>query len=215
MTLQAALELGMPLTEQVVAGAVRAGQSEKVHWLLDEKLCILPDDAAAEAASEGSVSMLKWLKQRVCAFDKNTFLYAAVSGRIEALEYLHSVDCPWSECCCAVAATSGHLAALQWLHEHGCPWSALELLRQAIAQDCTCIFMYIVQQQQMDPEVLAVLRDPDAVVLTELLAHAGAYCNLKVAKWIAAQEHARWPEVLRYASDGEPYRVLHVTGSSG
>jgi hypothetical protein len=47
---------------------------------------------------------------------------AALEGQLAALQWLRSVGCNWDEATCEYAALAGHLDVLQWARANGCPW---------------------------------------------------------------------------------------------
>ena len=65
------------------------------------------------AAERGSVSMVKWLRERACPWSKNTTNVAAKLGHLGVLKYLHENGCSWDEGTCTSAAEGGHLHVLR------------------------------------------------------------------------------------------------------
>jgi len=65
---------------------------------------------------------------------------AAENGHLEVLKYLRRWKVPWDESVCSVAAEGDHLAVLQWYRQNGAPWDSsvvanaqsAELLRWAL-----------------------------------------------------------------------------------
>ena len=80
--------------------------------------------ATAYATLRGSVSLLKWLRERGCPWDGSSWMCSAAAsgGHLGVLKYLHENGCPWDEWTCSYAAEGGHLAMLKYAHENGCPW---------------------------------------------------------------------------------------------
>jgi hypothetical protein len=75
-----------------------------------------------DAASRGSVRLLKWTRVNNMAWSTYTCDHAAYNGHLSALKYLHENGCPWDSGTCYCAVANGHLPALKYLHENGCPW---------------------------------------------------------------------------------------------
>jgi hypothetical protein len=77
-----------------------------------------------DAARNGWLSVLQWLREHGCPWDKWTCYWAAKGGHVEVLQWAReqSLPCPWDEWTCWGAARGGHLQVLQWAREHGCPW---------------------------------------------------------------------------------------------
>ena len=46
---------------------------------------------------------------------------AAENGHLEVLRWLRENGCPWDFTTCSSAAKNGHLEVLQWACENGCP----------------------------------------------------------------------------------------------
>ena len=86
--------------------------------LLDERAC-------AEAAENGHLEVLKYLREEAKApWDWNTASLAALNGHLHILEYLveRKYD-KYSELACERAAKSGHLDCLKYLRETAkAPW---------------------------------------------------------------------------------------------
>ena len=76
-----------------------------------------------EAAKQGSLDALKWLREKNAPFDKYAVSWAANSGQVETLKYLvQEIKVKPDPMMCARAAEAGELTALQTLHEAGVPW---------------------------------------------------------------------------------------------
>jgi hypothetical protein len=80
------------------------------------------NDVCNDAASRGSVRLLKWARENNLVWSACTCFSAAHNGHLPALKYLHENGCPWNTDTCRVAAGNGHLFVLKYLHENGCPW---------------------------------------------------------------------------------------------
>jgi len=91
---------------------------------------------AEEAAVNGWVHVLQWLRSNGCPLDSWTCA-GAQGGHLETLKWLRSNRVAWDSWTCAKAAEGGHLKVLQWACEkdkrkkkkksrpHGpCPWDA-------------------------------------------------------------------------------------------
>jgi hypothetical protein len=142
LTLQAACELGLALTAEVLIGAAQATDVSKLQWLHTERDCPLPWDIDVYAARCGNLDALRWLKEQGTAFNERTCEAAAAGGHTHALHFLHSDGCAWNERACSAAATRGHLTVLRWLHEHGCAWDADEICIHAAGSGCVELVAY-------------------------------------------------------------------------
>jgi hypothetical protein len=125
-TLQTAHELTLiRYSSDIMTGAVRSGDLNKVIWLYTEQHCKFGnhDNVCAEAGMGGSVAVLAWLKQ--LGLDINGYACgpAASSGHLHVLQYLHAEGCDIpsdSYNVCYYAAVQGNLEMLKWLHGIGC-----------------------------------------------------------------------------------------------
>jgi hypothetical protein len=88
-TLAAAFEVGMPCTDDLLRGAAISGSLSKLQWLHTEQRCQFPDDISYWAARQGSMDVLRFLKQCGCVFGSDTLYYAASSGQLQTVQYLH------------------------------------------------------------------------------------------------------------------------------
>jgi Ankyrin repeats (3 copies) len=120
--LQAAVEIGLQLTVEVLKGAAEATSVPKLQWLHIEQERPLPYNICDIAARCGSIDALRWLKDHGSAYTARTCEFAAAGAHLHVLQFLHDEGCEWHESACRAAAKHGHLPTLQWLHEQGCPW---------------------------------------------------------------------------------------------
>ena len=116
-------------------------------------------DACANAAEDGHLEVLKYLREEVKApWDWNTAAWAAENGHLHILEYLveRKFD-EYDEYACELAAKYGHLDCLKYLHETAkAPWDD-EAVRERTEQPhrmCTIP----PRQQLSSPTRLAIRR---------------------------------------------------------
>jgi hypothetical protein len=131
LTLQAACELGMQLSDEVLFGAAEAASIPKLQWLHIEQGCPLHEDVTFYAAKGGSIDTLRWLRDHGSLFNEGTCVGAAAGAHMHLLQFLRDEGCVWDEFACAAAAGHGHPAILKWLHEQGCPWDPDEICYNA------------------------------------------------------------------------------------
>ena len=91
---------------------------ERVVGLLGE---VEWKDVCYNAASLGSVRLLKWTRENNIAWDFIMCSYAAVNGQLPALKYLHENGCPWSEHMYCWAAHTKQWDCLQYAIDNKCP----------------------------------------------------------------------------------------------
>lgn len=104
--------------------------TEILEWLKSENFNWDDEECCSQAASNGNIENLKWLRSQLgCSWDYRTFVSAVSSATSDNLSHyylltwLHIQGCPWNEHVCAYAAISGSLETLKFLREHGCPWN--------------------------------------------------------------------------------------------
>ena len=90
---------------------------ERVVGLLGEAAKNVCDDAA----SRGSVRLLKWARENNRAWSTSTCYVAAINGHLPALQYLHENGCPWDWYTCYCAAGRKHWDCLQYAVDNKCP----------------------------------------------------------------------------------------------
>src|SRR5579872_1391453 len=94
--------------------------------MYDEKAII-----CTNAAYEGYLDILMYLRKSKCDWGWKTCANAAFNGHLEVLKWLRtSVDdsddcCDWDEHTCTFAAAGGHLEVLKWARENVCNWNYL------------------------------------------------------------------------------------------
>ena len=74
------------------------------------------------AALNGNIENMKWLKENGCEWDERTFANAALNGNIENMKWLKENGCRWNEYTFECAAFNGNLENMKWLKENECPW---------------------------------------------------------------------------------------------
>jgi len=90
---------------------------ERVVGLLGEAA----KDVCRDAASLGSVRLLKWTRENNRAWSVYTCSSAARNGRLLALQYLHENGCPWDKWTCSSAVLHKHWDCLKYLVDNKCP----------------------------------------------------------------------------------------------
>ena len=112
--------------ERTINAAACQGNLEMVKYCVAKK-CPINGWACAEAAGNGHLEVLKYLREEAKApWDSETAAGAAKFGHLHILEYLveRKYD-QHSEWACMDAAKFGHLDCLQYLHETAkAPWDS-------------------------------------------------------------------------------------------
>ena len=57
-----------------------------------------------------------------CEWGAATCFQAAADGHLEILKWLRAEGCPWDAATCFAAVAHGHVEVLRWARENGCPW---------------------------------------------------------------------------------------------
>ena len=79
------------------------------------------NDVCNDAASRGSVRLLKWARENNLAWSTYTCSWAASNGQLPVLKYLHENGCPWDSNTCFDAAHREHWDCLQYAVDNKCP----------------------------------------------------------------------------------------------
>ena len=74
-----------------------------------------------DAASLGSVRLLKWTRVNNLVWSTRTCSIAAYTGHLPALQYLHENGCPWDGSTCDYAAERRQWDCLQYAVDNKCP----------------------------------------------------------------------------------------------
>jgi hypothetical protein len=188
---------GLDWSSDVCGTAAHFGQLALLQQLREHGCPWDADEISISAAANGSVPLLKWLRQQDIVFTEMALSSAARSGHVAACEYLRlTAQCPWSLRVCMIAARRDQLDALQWLREHGCPCDDELVCAAAARGGSAAVMAYMVQQQQH------LSAAAQAALLTMMLAAAGAHSQLAAAQWLRAQG-AAWPAVLQSTYGGQ------------
>lgn len=78
-----------------------------------------PQRIASEAAREGRLEVLKWLKAMGAPMVWACY-GATQGGHLDVLQWLRSVGCPWDLRVSRLAATRGDMKMLRWVVGNGC-----------------------------------------------------------------------------------------------
>ena len=105
--------------------AAEQGNLEMVKYCVANE-CPIDKNACTNAASEGHLECLKYLREEAKApWDWRTATCAAGNGHLHILEYLVEREHDQCEYACEYAAKNGHLDCLKYLHETAkAPWNA-------------------------------------------------------------------------------------------
>mmetsp|Transcript_49537 Transcript_49537/g.96910 ORF Transcript_49537/g.96910 Transcript_49537/m.96910 type:complete len:198 (-) Transcript_49537:40-633(-) len=101
---------------------VAVGGQLPVHHELSERDYPWGEDCK-DAAFNGNLKMLQWLKKEGCVWNEWACNTAAHGGHLEVLQWLREEGCPWGWRTCMYAARSRNVGMLRWALENGCPYN--------------------------------------------------------------------------------------------
>ena len=78
------------------------------------------ENTFANAAKNGNLENMKWLKENGCPWKKDIFANATKNGNLENMKWLKENGCPWNGWTFASAAEKGNIENMKWLKENGC-----------------------------------------------------------------------------------------------
>ncbi|CAL6380073.1 unnamed protein product [Bathycoccus prasinos] len=124
-----------------ICAAARQGNLEMVKYCVANE-CPIDERACAEAAENGHLECLKYLREEAKApWDWETATSAARNGHLHILEYL--VERKYNEYiayACEFAAEEGHLDCLKYLHEFAkAPWDSCSVRRAHVHNQAECL----------------------------------------------------------------------------
>jgi hypothetical protein len=127
--------------EGTINAAAEQGNLEMVKYCVANE-CPINAEACADAALEGDLEMLKYLREEAKApWDGNTAAWAAQEGHLHVLEYLveRKYD-QYNARVCANAAYRGHLDCLKYLHETvKAPWNSAAVREARLYNEPECL----------------------------------------------------------------------------
>ena len=130
--------------KRTINAAAYQGNLEMVKYCVANE-CPIDEWACAQAAQNGHLEVLKYLREEVKAtWDSCTAVWAAHNGHLHILEYLveRKYD-KYDERACMWAAVNGHLDCLKHLHETAkAPWDS-DAVRYAHKNNQTECLQYL------------------------------------------------------------------------
>ena len=91
---------------------------ELLKWAREEKKCKWDEGTINRAAEKGNLEMVKYCVAKKCPINRWACAEAAVNGHLECLKYLREeVKAPWDDLTASWAALKGHLHILEYLVE--------------------------------------------------------------------------------------------------
>ena len=115
---------GAPWSTSSLSGLIRCEHVEMstLQWARNDG-CPISDSAGCAAARVGRTDILSWLESLdALPRSKELITEAAREGHLEAVVWLRSHGCRWGAKATTSAAMGDHLATLQWAVANGCPW---------------------------------------------------------------------------------------------
>ena len=106
---------------------------ELLKWAREEKECKWDDRTICAAVNQRNLEMVKYCVANECPINEGACANAAKNGHLECLKYLREeVKAPWESWTAAWAAQNGHLHILEYLverkfdkyNEEACIWAA-------------------------------------------------------------------------------------------
>ena len=106
---------------------------ELLKWAREEKKCEWDELTIDAAAYQGNLEMVKYCVANECPINEGACANAAKNGHLECLKYLREeVKAPWDSVTASWAAQNGHLHILEYLverkfdkyNEEACIWAA-------------------------------------------------------------------------------------------
>lgn len=207
--MQWAMDMKMPLTKNVVEHVCKVGNIEIL-----ELICINCDKLSLfdimgsvtlckSAASQGNISVLKWLRLRSppCPWNSDVIEVAAHNGHIDCLQHirLHTSPVEWTSDICNAAAQNNQLEVLKWLRslDPPCPWDVTTCATAALMGNLD-ILQWLREQNPPCPW------DEDAC------SAASATASLNILQWLRSQDPpCPWTsEAARFAAQQGHINVL-------
>jgi hypothetical protein len=128
------LDMGSPDCDtrltQLFEAAASYGKMEVLKWGQDsgyELDDLLGREEIADAALNGHLGVVKYLRLLGIEWDKRTCENAAKNGHLELLKWTRANQCPWDALTCSAAAKNGHLELLKWARLNQCRWDGMDM----------------------------------------------------------------------------------------
>lgn len=140
--------------------AAEYGRLEMIKWRINPNMLPLPYVFMfTEAARNGHLNILIWLRENNYRWADGTFWNAVFSENLELLKWLKENGCPWNEETLFRAVSTENIGIITWLIENKCP----------LDKDC-----YSMAVKTGNMEILKLLKDKDCPIPT----------NIEIIRWL-------------------------------
>ena len=93
-----------------------------VHEEMECEFDIDPEYAAEQAAAEGNIEALIYMREKRCDWNADACRAAAEHDHLDCLKWLHENGAPWDESCCNAAYEENNSECFEYAFKNGCPW---------------------------------------------------------------------------------------------
>lgn len=114
---------GCPWSPCTMDGAAEVDDIEMLEWCRTNG-CPWSNGVYSKVAQRGNLEILRWCfaNDQTRRMPKDLCANAAENGHLEVLKYLRENGCQWGRDVCSSAACGGHFEVLKWCVANGCPW---------------------------------------------------------------------------------------------
>lgn len=146
--LQFAIDHGCPVMSEAVEEAASYGTIDIIRMLLQAG-CPVTLKACTRACKDGRIEYLELFLQYGVVWDETVTAAAAKHDQLNCLQYLRDQGCPWNEETTGIAARCGSCSTLRYAMDNGCPYRDDIVVRAAGCVSSVVCLQYLVEERLM------------------------------------------------------------------
>jgi len=187
-----------PINENMMSVAAQCGHIHIIKWLDKiynktkiNKYCN-NSEIFYNAALNGNLENMKWLKNKNYVWNERTFEAAALNGNLENMKWLKDNNCPWNKMTFEAVALNGNYENLVWLIDNKCP-NDEKIIKNAIISNNLENLKLLYEYKNSNKNT------NQNINLSNYITDALKNNNYSMVKWILEKSKNKYENILSMA----------------